>query len=257
MFCPRCGKEIADDQVFCQYCGAGLKEPDAASVMPSAGGRTKTPWENCEEAGFVGGLISTLKTALFSPSEFFRKMPVNGGLTDPLLYALIVGMVGMMFLYLWQILFKGVAQNFMPYGMTQAAGGAQALQGVGMAVLTFLTPFFVILGLFISSGILHVFLMMVKGARAGYEATFRVVAYGYSANIIFILPICGSFIGCIWALALTIIGLKEAHEISGGKAVLAVFLPVFLCCGIIFLTASAVFMGVLAASFGTMMNFHK
>jgi hypothetical protein len=224
--------------------------------MPSAGGRTKTPWEKREENGFLGGLVSTLKTVLFNPSEFFRKMPVTGGLTDPLLYALIVGMVGMMFLYLWQVLFKGVAQNFMPSGMTQAAG-PHMLQGVDMAVLTFLTPFLIIIGLFISTGILHLFLMMVKGARAGYEATFRVLAYGYSANIFFIIPICGSFIGGIWALVLTIIGLKEAHEIGGGKAALAVFLPVLLCCGIILLAASALFMGVLAASFGAMMNMQK
>lgn len=32
MFCPKCGKEIADDAVFCQNCGANLKE-DASTVI--------------------------------------------------------------------------------------------------------------------------------------------------------------------------------------------------------------------------------
>jgi hypothetical protein len=255
MFCPHCGKEVAESQAFCQHCGASLAE-SVPALAPVAGGRTKTPWEDRENTGFFWGLFSTLKECLFKPSGSFRRMPVAGGLTDPLLYALIVGMVGMMFLYLWQILLKGTVQSYLPSGMATTPG-SQVFQGIGTAFMAILAPFLIIIGLFITSGLLHLFLLLIKGARAGFEATFRVVSYSYSANIFFIAPICGSFIACIWALVITIIGLKEMHEISGGKAALAVFLPVFLCCGVIFLAASAVFMGVLAASLSTMMNMHK
>jgi hypothetical protein len=255
MFCPHCGKEITDDQAFCQHCGVGLRKSGSESA-PVESGRIKTPWENREESGFFNGLLLTLSRVLFTPSNFFRKMPVTGGLSSPLQYALIVGIVGMMFFYFWQILLKGAMQHFIHSDMIKAAG-SQMFQGTSMAVLAFLTPFFIIIGIFITSGLLHVFLMMFKGSRAGYEATFRVVAYCYSTNIIFIVPICGSFIACVWALVITIIGLREAHEISGGKAACAVFFPVFLCCGIIIFAASALFMGVLAASFGTMMQMYK
>lgn len=255
MFCPHCGKEVAGNQAFCQHCGAGLAE-SVPALAPAAGGRTKTPWEDRENTGFLGGLFSTLKDCLFNPSESFRRMPVAGGLTDPLLYALIVGMVGMTFLYLWQILLKGAAQSYLPLGMAPPSV-PQVFQGIGTEFLTVLAPFFIIIGLFITSGLLHLFLLLIRGARAGFEATFRVVSYSYSANIFFIVPICGSFIACIWALVITIIGLREMHEISGGKAAFAVFFPVFLCCGIIIIAASTVFMGVLAASFGSMMRTYK
>ena len=72
--------------------------------------------------------------------------------------------------------------------------------------------------------------MMVKGARNGFEATFRVVAYGYSANIFLVVPFCGGLLAGVWAIILYIIGLREAHETTGGKAALAVFLPVVVCC---------------------------
>ena len=67
--------------------------------------------------------------------------------------------------------------------------------------------------------------MMVKGAKPGFEATFRVVAYGYSANIFMVIPFCGGILPLVWAVVLSIIGLREAHETTGGKAAFAVFLP--------------------------------
>jgi hypothetical protein len=258
MFCPHCGKEVTEEQAFCQHCGGSLAQATAGAPVvestPVSNGREKTPWEDREARGFFGGLFKNLNEALFRPSEFFRKMPVTGGLTDPLLYALIIGMAGLMFSVIWQISLKGAMQDMLP-GM-QAAGSHPIFQGIGMAILAFLSPFLIIIGLFIAAGILHVFLMMVKGARNNYEATFRVVAYSYSVNIFFVVPFCGGLLAAVWAIVLYIIGLREAHEISGGKAAFAVFFPVIVCCGLIMI-AAALFMGAVAASFGAMMQMHK
>lgn len=254
MFCPRCGKEVGEDQPFCRHCGAALAGP-APDQAPAEEGRLKTPWEDRENIGFFKGFFATVKNVLFNPTVFFKKMPVNGGLTDPLLFALIIGMTGFMFFYFWDILLHDGMRNFMTPEM-KAAAGQYRFQGIGLALLAFLAPFLIIIGLFISSGILHLFLMMVNGARAGFEATFRVVAYGYSANIFLVLiPVCGGLIAGVWSIVLTIIGLKEAHQITGGKAAVAVFLPFLVCCGLV-IAATLLFMGAVAASFGAMMQMH-
>ncbi len=248
MFCPHCGKEVAEGQIFCQHCGSRIAEESVqppAEITPEKAGREKTPWEDREAQGFLGGLFKTLNESLFRPSEFFRKMSVTGGLTDPLLYALIVGMVGLMFNYFWQILFRSAMQNMIP-GM-QAAAGQHLFQGVGMAILAFFSPVLIIVGLFVSSGILHLFLMMVKGAKNGFEATFRVVAYGYSANIFLVIPFCGGLLAGVWAIVLYIIGLRESHETTGGKAAFAVFLPLIVCCGLFIIAMGALFMGAVAS----------
>ncbi len=258
MFCPHCGKEVAEGQLFCQYCGArivGEQAPASAiESAPGGGERARTPWEDRETLGFFGGLLKTLNESLFHPSEFFKKMTVTGGLTDPLLYALIVGMVGMMSSYFWQIVLKSTMQDMLP-GM-QVSAEQHMIQNIGMAVLAFLSPFLIIIGLFIAAGILHLCLMMVKGARSGFEATFRVVAYGYSANIFLLIPFCGGLLYGVWAVILYIIGLKEAHETSGGRAAVAVFLPVIVCCGLIVI-ATALFMGAIAASIGALSQMQK
>lgn len=254
MFCPHCGKEIAENQMFCQHCGAGLAAPDPA-LATTVVARPKTPWEDRASAGFFSGFFKTLKEVLFNPSEFFKNMPVTGGLTDPLLYALITGMLSLMAFYFWKILLLDTMQSFMPPGMKGVAG-QYMFHGVGATILAFIMPLLIVVGLFISSGLLHLFLMMVKGARAGFEATFRVVAYGYSANLCMLIPFCGGLIAGIWTIVLTIIGLKEAHETTGGKAAFAVFLPVIVCCGLI-MFAMVMIMGAAAVSISTLMQMQK
>ncbi len=258
MFCPHCGKEVMEGQSFCPNCGSRIAElpvqPPPAEIPSGQAGREKTPWESREAHGFFGGLLKTLNESLFRPSGFFRKMPVTGGLTDPMLYALIIGMIGLMFYYFWQILFKSAIQHMIPG--VQAAAGQHLFQGIGLAILAFLSPFLIILGLFVSAGILHVCLMMVKGAKNGFEATFRVVAYGYSTYFFLIIPVCGGLLYGVWAIVLNIIGLREAHETSGGKAAFAVFLPLIVCCGLFTIAMGALFMGALA-SFSALSQMQK
>ena len=46
-----------------------------------------------------------------------------------------------------------------------------------------------------------------------------------------IIPLCGSVIAGVWGIVLRCIGLARAHETDTGRAVLAVFLPLIVCCG--------------------------
>jgi len=253
VFCPYCGKEIDESQAFCQHCGARLvAEADPAIV---AGGRSKTPWEDRENAGFFNGFLKTVKAVIFTPADFFRNMRVVGGLTDPLLFAMIIGMIGLMFLSVWDILLHNPLQNFMTPELKAAAGRSMST-GFASPVGAVMMPFLLILWIFIASGMLHLFLMMVRGAKAGFEATFRVVSYSVSPFLFMVIPYCGMLISMIWVLTLVVIGLREAHETSGGKATIAVLFPLLFCCGVLAL-AAVLIMGAVAASFGALMQLYQ
>ncbi len=252
MFCPHCGKEITEGQSFCQHCGSRLVEPGPSLV---ASPREKTHWENREEVGFFAGLFKTMKDALFTPTAFFRKMPVSGGLTDPLLYSLIVGMVGIMAHYFWDVLLYSSMPDFLEPEMKTAAGRS-LVHGFRSPFAALVTPFMLIFWLFAIAGLLHLFLLWVRGARAGFEATFRVVCYGVSPFVFLIVPFCGMPISALWVVTIAVIGLKEAHETTGGRAAFAVLFPFLFCCGLL-LAALALFMGAVAASFGSMMHFFQ
>ncbi len=246
MFCPHCGKEIAENQAFCQFCGGAAA---ITSTVPGTG-RSKTAWEEEGKQWTFGGLTATLKESLFNPSEFFRKMNVTGGLTGPMLYGMIVGMAGIMMFYFWQVLFHDTYPEFMMSGIRGTRGG-DLFTGIGMAAGAILLPFLIIMGLFVWSGLLHVLLLSVRGAKNGFEATFRAVAYSYGSNIFLAIPFCGWMIAALWNIIVLIIGLKEGHGTSGGKATFAVLFPLIMCCAIVVLFSILV-LGTVAASFGSM-----
>ena len=255
MFCQHCGNEIVDGQVFCQHCGTRLVAEDHASgATPRDVGRSKTPWEDRALNGFFNGLFKTVNEVLFRPSAFFKKMPVAGGLTDPLLYAMIVGTVGLLFLSVWHLVLHDPMQSFVTPEMSAAGRGISS--NVASPLGTAMIPFVLILWLFIVSGMLHLFVMIVGGAKAGFEATFRVVSYSVSPFLFLVIPYCGVVITPLWALSLFMIGIRDAHETTGGKATAAVLFPFLFCCGMMVL-AAFLFMGAIASTFGAMMHMHK
>jgi hypothetical protein len=91
--------------------------------------------------------------------------------------------------------------------------------------------------LLIESGITHFCLAIVGGNKKGFEATFRAISYSFSGYLFGVVPLIGSLIGGIYKLILTIIGVREGHHISTGKAVLAIFLPVIVGIGLTILLA--------------------
>src|SRR2546427_11069054 len=82
--CPRCQQPLPDPpERFCPHCGAEL-----SPVVPS------TPWEHRDRIGLVSALVETTQQVFTRPTEFFRAMPVTGGLGGPLFYGAIVGYSG-------------------------------------------------------------------------------------------------------------------------------------------------------------------
>jgi hypothetical protein len=74
--------------------------------------------------------------------------------------------------------------------------------------------------------------MIVGGANKSFETTFRVLAFSQgSTGPLQIIPVCGGLIAGVWALVVNCIGLARAHETTTGRAVLAVLLPLIVCCG--------------------------
>jgi hypothetical protein len=164
-------------------------------------------------------------------------MPTTGGIGGPLLYAVIIGWLGLVAAGLYSALFNSVVGSSLgAFGesremaqilaFTQSWGGfvAQVVFGGVMVAI----------GVFVASAIYHVMLLILGGARRDFEATFRVVCFAEAPYVLMIIPFCGNFVAWVWGMVLAIIGLSTAHQISGGKAAAAVLLPIVLvccCCG--------------------------
>ena len=191
--------------------------------------RTGPPWENRDRLGFFTAIWETIKGVLIKPTQTFAEMRTEGGIGTPILYAIILGSIGGIIGIIWQGLISTLSF------MLNQEIAKYAANVVYLILMSIFMPLIVSIGLFISSGIVHVCLMIVGGANKGFETTFRVFAYTNGSVAPFqIIPFCGGIVTGIWGLVCNIIGLKEAHETTTGKAVLAILLPVIFfmfCCG--------------------------
>ena len=204
----------------------------SSAVAPATGStsapRSGLPWDARASKGLVSAFIETLQMVLTKPSEAFTAMQREGGLGEPLLYALIGGSIGGVVSFLFSLGFQSLGL----FGDRHNAFAVMTGMGIGSIFFIILIPLLIAIGLFIGSAIVHVCLMIVGGAKQTFETTFRVVAFTQgSTGPLQMIPICGGVIAGIWALILNCIGLARAHEIETGRAVLAVLLPVILCCG--------------------------
>jgi len=219
-------------------------QPGAAPTPTTVAARTGLPWEHRQERGFFNAFIETLSMVLTRPAEAFSVMKREGGLGEPLIYALIGGSVGGIVSALFSLGFQSIGlfadKNNSLAGMTGI--------GIGSVAMIILLPLFLAIFLFIWSALAHLCLMIVGGANQPFETTFRVLAFTQgSTGPLQIIPVCGGLIAGVWAIVCYCIGLARAHDTDTGRAVLAVFLPLIVCCGGGLLIAF-MFMGAWTAS---------
>jgi hypothetical protein len=232
--------------------------PGAAPVPQTALATTEVQedgpaWEQRQTLGVVKALFETWKEVLLHPGTAFSRMRTTGGFTGPLLFTAVMVIVWAVFMLIYHFVFTG------SFGATAASSRADsstmAALGVGTSALSIILIFIIAIPMilamsFLSAGITHLCLSLFKGTSKGYEATYRVVAYSYSAWIFSVIPCIGGMVAAIWALVCTIIGLSKVHRTEGWRAAVGVLLPVFVC---LFLTAG-VYLAILAIVFSSLHN---
>jgi hypothetical protein len=204
--------------------------------------RCGLPWELSQEDA---KLSRTVKMVLFSPSEAFSTMRCSGGYGGPIGYLCLSTVAGIAALFGWGLLgaFAIVCLGVASGAPGEAVGGsltnrvlscavaAVVFMGIGIPAL--------IMNSFIQAGLIHVVLMMLGSARRDFEATFRVICFSLgSSALIYVIPCVASLIAPIFFLIAVITGIARAHEISGGKAALAVLAPAIVIVPIFLLLIS-------------------
>ncbi|MCA1687950.1 MAG: YIP1 family protein, partial [Actinobacteria bacterium] len=102
-------------------------------------------------------------------------------------------------------------------------GGQQGFGGFITSLI--LAPIFAAIGLFIGAGILHLLVMLIVGSgNSGFEATFRVGAYAAVTSLVSWIPFIG-WIASLYGIYLAIVGIREVHGTTTGKAALVVLIP--------------------------------
>lgn len=224
--CPDCGQEAAFGDSHCPRCGrslptgppgaAGVETPGAGAgtVEGEAGATRRIAWEDPAE-GFLDGLAESWRASLFEPSGFFRRVAYDGPFLRPLLYFLLVTVIGAFFTLLWDAVFAGLP--FMPGGGPDEAAFS--------LVWFFATPFAALAGLAIGTLVYHLFVLLVAPDRRTLGATARVICYSAGPSVFTVVPILGPLVGLAWTLVLQVVGFREAHRTTTPRSLVVVFGP--------------------------------
>jgi len=229
--CPQCGfEQIETDE--CMKCGIVIsKFRQYQEMARSMEGQVHeissedkaAPWESGE--GFIAAFFRTTQDVLFSPTQFFKKFAAGEGYLSPLIYGVITGLIGWGITIFWAWLFFAKMlplDRLLPFPIT----------GYILGLLLIPLPFELALDILIRSCIFHICLVIVGGNKNGFQTTFRVVSYSASGHLFGVIPFIGIFVANVYTLILTILGLREGHGISTGRAVLTVLLPAIVGMGL-------------------------
>lgn len=173
----------------------------------------------------VQSFVRTARGILFGPAAFFGGISRQGDWIGSIIFALVCyeifavigGVIGLIFGSVSSIGAGGAGE--------QAAGIATSIGGFVAAVI--LAPAIAAVILFVMAGIRHLLIILIVGAEnAGFEATRRVQAYTFATRLFWWIPILGTVVGFIYGLVLSVVGLREVHGTTTGKAALVVLIPV-------------------------------
>jgi hypothetical protein len=171
----------------------------------------------------VESFADVVRRVVLQPVRFFAGLPRRGSLLNPLVFALICTEIAAIFGGILSL--AGVGGAFVTgYGFE-----APENQGVGEFIGSVVfAPIGSAIGVFIVAGIAHLLVRLVVGAtNAGFGATFRVAAYTSVTSLVSWIPFVGGLLA-LYGIYLAMVGIREIHSTTTGKAFVVVLLPVIV-----------------------------
>ena len=145
---------------------------------------------------------------LTAPAESFRTMPKKGGVLEPLVFAVVMGLIASIILAIWSLLGFGY--------------GGQAQSGLAWIFLSIIfMPVVLVICSFIGAAILF-YIWQLMGSTQNYEVSYRCMAYLMALApiiaVINVVPYAGTVLSFAIATFYIVIVSTEVHGIPVRKA---------------------------------------
>ncbi len=149
----------------------------------------------------------TAVNVVTKPAEFFRGMPKTGGFLEPLVFAVIMGLI------------TGIIQMIFSFiGLGPGGAGRGMMAGFGMIIFM---PIAAAIGSFIGGAILFV-IWKLMGSQENYETAYRCGAYIMAiapvTTIIGAVPYLGGLISMAIYVFFLVTASVEVHHLESQKA---------------------------------------
>ena len=177
----------------------------------------------------ISSFVEVVGRVVRRPRQFFSSIPRRGNLLAPLVFAIICieisAILGGLLRLLWTTRETG------RFGFGDFLGSV-VVAPIGGAI-----------SLFILAGIAYLLVILFVGSEnSGFRSTFRVVSYVSVTSLVSWIPFIGGLLG-LYGVYQAIVGIREMHSTTTGRAALVVLVPIGLFLVAVGLVVVAFFIG--------------
>ncbi len=174
------------------------------------------------------GLWLDWKNVMFDPQKFYKKLPAKEKYRKATIFYLTIEAIGtaLVLLAFISFIFLGLMDD-----TTMGFFKSTFMSGLGTGLLTGILvlafPIIILFSwgiLYIGSAIVHLFVLLF-GGKKGFVETFKANAYAAAPGIFSFIPWIGN-VATVYSIILLIIGIKERQQLSLGKSIAAVLIPI-------------------------------
>jgi signal peptidase I len=160
-----------------------------------------------DERGKARDFLTTWSDITFRPRTFFSEPASGRSRWSAVRFALVIAVASTFSAVVFDILIKTKP-------LAEAAP-------VGLAMLV-ISPLLTFVSLYISAGLTHLFLRLIRGRHKPFAETFHCFCYAYAPALFGVIPVVGGLVGGIWGLVVVSIGMKRVHATTTGRAVFSI-----------------------------------
>ena len=170
----------------------------------------------------LGSFVDVVRRVVLQPAQFFAAIPRSGPLLNPLVFAVICIEISALLSAL--LVLAGVQEN--PGFNPNPQNALPSVFTPGSALASIIVaPIAGAIGLLIAAAIQQLLVRLIVGANnSGFGSTFRVASYTQVTGLVNWIPIVGPLLS-LYGLYLAIVGIREAHGTTMGKAALVILIP--------------------------------
>ena len=184
---------------------------------------TTTPAGDYNLSHPINSFVDVARRVVLQPVRFFAGLPRDRNFVSPLLFALICIEISAILGWLLVISGVGSSPGFNPN--PQNAGLPSVVAPGSPLASIILAPIGGAVGILLVAIIQQILVRLIVGrTNSGFEATFRVASYTQVTSLVNWIPFIGPLLA-LYGIYLSVVGIRETHETTTGKAVLVVLIP--------------------------------
>ena len=171
---------------------------------------------------YITSIMNRMVQVITNPMGFYRSMPKTGGLVEPMIFMIAMGLIAGVLRTIISVLGLGLTGSSM-------MGAASII----------LMPIFVTIFGFVGAAILYV-IWRLMGSGESFEVAFRCGAYATAispiTSLISLVPYLGGVVGLVWMAYLMVVASTEVHKLRARTAWI-VFGAIFVVFGLMSLSS--------------------